>query len=719
MAVLIFESCADLDPSLVGHYGMALSNLSACFYSLGEMRKALSVSGRAVAIARRVASKDSESRCYLALALGQLSMVFSRLGSLTRSVAAAQESVDILRDVATDNPHRLLELATSLERLAMRLRQISEPRRAVALIQEAVDILAPLYTNEPALYGEEFARASIDLASCLSDVGQMSAAFDRGAGAVGIYQQLAQFEPATYTAALAEALTSLGEIHFKAGDPRGAARLTSEATDLLRRLVVVTPGAYEGRLANTLSNLSATLGYLHDNHGALIAAAEAVQLYRHPSFENHGDDLAYALINLGKCQADAGRVSAAIDATQEAVRCLRVLHSGEDASAYGSTLAVALDNLGHWLSQEGHQEAASKAIREAVQIRRELVERDPDIYLADLSSSLQSLAIITAVSGGSRGDALAAVQESLATARDAAKRLPERAEECLVNSLQTFAWTQWVAQDLVAARAAAEESIALAQKLTSGTPERTNEKLIDLWSLLSSINRAMATAPRGPAGLTEFGISSQELFHFGEASVREVCSQLWPISCQSCGASLVGAVPTVHFDVDIVPSAAIYHQECTPIPAPGVMYVSSSMTWRATALLLPQADGDLIELPTVILNPGLERVVLEKGPDRRWKVRPDGWVQGAGLVRPGPSLDMRNCPTIEGVNISTVNDVVALDIGDTVYEAPIEPKFVAALREAPGLLLIVSHAIWPMDLTNTAHIDAVLRSGNAVVGWIT
>ncbi len=611
--------------------------------------------------------------------------------------------------------------ARALERLGMGLREVDDPQQAVTLVRQAVEILRLLHDDDPARYQLDFADASLNLALCLSDVGDHPAAIAHATGAVEVYRRLARLEHAAYTHILSTALRNLGVIFFHAGELRSAQPVARESVTMLHNLADMDPPAYGADLADSLSNLSAVLSALDDTAGALAAAEEAAQRFR----EYTGDqDVVHArqraLVNLGECQAAAGDLTAAGATTRQGVDELRQLSSRE-ANVYEPTLAVALHNLGTWLYRADEHESALAAVQEAVEIRQRLAAREPDAHLDELAATLRLLAVVTAYRHSSPGPALEPARESVVIARRAAKRDSAVHAAGLVESLDLLARTCHLAGELVEGRAAAEAALALAHRLSTQRPDLYSHKAIEVQAVLDRVLWGAAASPVEQRGLTAIIATEQAVKVLGRDGLATVATQLWPVDCQGCGESLAGTTPALHIETFAGTAVSLYHPNCEAALATSGLYaIIPSPSWCTRAILLSDLSYDQQpDWPIVILNPSLERVVIERDAADQWRVAIDGCVRGVGLLPTGPDLTIRRDRPLQDCSaLLTSRESVAVNLDRKTYEVPLTEALRAAVRQLNGLVLVVSHATWPSVIVRSDHFRELLGAGTAAIGWV-
>lgn len=211
----------------------------------------------------------------------------------------------------------------------------------------------------------------------------------------------------------------------------------------------------------------------------------------------------------------------------------------------------------------------------------------------------------------------------------------------------------------------------------------------------------------------------------GRDGLQDLFACMWPVDCQTCGRFLGDEPPALCVDDSIVFAvASLHHPGCR---APdwndsGVITEVSdvkSLSHITTMLLLPLGrDGQVEMWPMMVVNPGLECVVLDPGEDQRWQVRPNLAFKAAGLVPPGAGLKIPE-PVDGAVALITDSSIAVafqvIPLG--TYEAPASEEIVECARSRGGVLVGVTHAVHPGELTERDLHDA-MTTGQILMGWV-
>jgi hypothetical protein len=206
----------------------------------------------------------------------------------------------------------------------------------------------------------------------------------------------------------------------------------------------------------------------------------------------------------------------------------------------------------------------------------------------------------------------------------------------------------------------------------------------------------------------------------GDAGLAELTDSLWPGDCQTCGRPLGGSPPALCID-DMIAFAVVtlHHPECRTAVWNDEQQVlipdSDFVTWSASCLVIPLLHGTEEDPRAALLvNPGLELVSLQERAGR-WAVNPGATFPG--LVQPGPELHIDE--PVPGMVATLTSSSIAVTIAASsqTYESGAEEQFLSAARSKGGILLIVTHALHPAQITVKSLVH-VMASGRAVAGWI-
>jgi tetratricopeptide (TPR) repeat protein len=198
-----------------------------------------------------------------------------------------------------------------------------------------------------------------------------------------------------------------------------------------------------------------------------------------------------SLTNLGNRLFDLGRREEALAASQEAVDITRHLAQTRP-DVFLPDLATILNNVAVMLSALGRREEAFAAVREAVDITRRLAETRPDAFLPILAGSLNNLGIRLS-DLGRHEPALAASQEAVGLYRRLAHTRPDAFLPDLSMSMTNLGICLSNLGRREQALAARQEATDITRRLAQGRPDAF---LPDLAMRLNSLGNGLAALGR-------------------------------------------------------------------------------------------------------------------------------------------------------------------------------------------------------------------------------
>jgi hypothetical protein len=212
----------------------------------------------------------------------------------------------------------------------------------------------------------------------------------------------------------------------------------------------------------------------------------------------------------------------------------------------------------------------------------------------------------------------------------------------------------------------------------------------------------------------------------GDDGLEEVCRCLWAVDCQTCGHPLDKDDPPALWinAVGDPIAASLHHARCRSPEwrenGPLVL-VGAGLSWAAHMVPVPLVTGDqqAHQVAMLLLNPGLEQVVVERDSQGRWRVTPPEVFRDAGLVPMGSQLKIDPNP-IEGAIARFTPRSIAVTIRSPfpeTYEAPADGRILDQARALGGVLLGVTHAINPEELTEEMRFRDII-SEQLLIGWV-
>ena len=142
----------------------------------------------------------------------------------------------------------------------------------------------------------------------------------------------------------------------------------------------------------------------------------------------------------------------------------------KNPDVYLPDVATSLNNLGNLLSANNELVAAQQAYKESLQLYRKLAEQNPDVYLPYVATSLNNLGVLLS-DNNEMVAAQQAYEESLQLRRKLAEKNPDVYLPDVATSLNNLGNLLSANNETVAAQQAYEESLQLRRKLAEKNPD--------------------------------------------------------------------------------------------------------------------------------------------------------------------------------------------------------------------------------------------------------
>ena len=208
--------------------------------------------------------------------------------------------------------------------------------------------------------------------------------------------------------------------------------------------------------------------------------------------------------------------------------------------------------------------------------------------------------------------------------------------------------------------------------------------------------------------------------NLGAAGVEQLLASLWPVDCQTCGNAL-GAGPVAVYVVDLGThaGASLHHPSCQPSSWNDSGLLNGlgggrNLSWTATAVGLPIAPtgGHPAETkPALVVNPGLEQVMLDRTPLGRWQLGgPNQHLVSAGLTPPGSAFIVDRPIPGAVASVGARELAVTFTKPPTTYSAVVTTEFRQLVTEQGGVIVVVTHSMNPGDADNDTLGQEVVKT---------
>jgi hypothetical protein len=227
-------------------------------------------------------------------------------------------------------------------------------------------------------------------------------------------------------------------------------------------------------------------------------------------------------------------------------------------------------------------------------------------------------------------------------------------------------------------------------------------------------------------GVQKAAVDDRIREELGEDGLRLALASLWAADCQTCNRPLRGDVPAlVVDDVMVFAVASLHHQRCrtSEWKDEGAIKVANSPTvsYTCLSLVLQGTAGKQDDRAALLVNPRLEMLLLNRSPLGQWKVDLGAEFHGAGLRNPGEGpLDLKTPLPAASAQLRGGQIVVTLDgPPPRQYAAGANTAFTKALNAHGGLVLFVTQALNPPQLSSMTQLAPVLAGDRTLGGWVT
>ena len=464
-----------------------LDGLATVLKGRGRLDEAKALAWRSVAVFDRLASEAPTlpgPRDGLAKACNNLALILRETGAPpSESEAVLDREVALNRRLADDYPARpeyRRTLARALINQGILFRETSRPKEADLAYSQARTLLEKLASEAP-----EVRRHSRDLASCLSNLGELRAA--RKGESEPLYRRALEIdrtlaseapEVAEHRVAAAGVLQNLGAWLYANRRMDDAIATSKEAATTFETLALADLDDLDRR-----RGLAKSLNTLGNAYLSLDRHAEAEEAYRRASnaFEQlvsrpqatPADRLALAgcLSNRGSNQTQ-GKLPGAEESLRRSLALLDGLTSdGPPSADLRFRLAAARNNLGEWLASASRPGEAEAAFGQAIALFAGLAGEFPAVaaYKSTLGQARANLGEFL-VARGRTDDARALLEEGIRDER-AALAPGLDARDSLRKHLAALASLQLGRQAHAEVARAADEILKLADGVPAARAE--------------------------------------------------------------------------------------------------------------------------------------------------------------------------------------------------------------------------------------------------------
>jgi hypothetical protein len=225
--------------------------------------------------------------------------------------------------------------------------------------------------------------------------------------------------------------------------------------------------------------------------------------------------------------------------------------------------------------------------------------------------------------------------------------------------------------------------------------------------------------------VTELVLDTVTQQRLGQQVLSELAGCLYAVDCQTCGRPLGTEAPALAVDdLQVAAFAGLHHPACRQAGWNELSVINAregaNLSWVAhSGMLSLDHGGELDERPLLLVNPGLEMVILQRDDERRWQLGMELKFPHAGMRPFGPDFELER--PIPGALARLTATSIAVTLQEPpyqTYEAPADARFLERARQIEGVLFAVSHARRPDRLTSQDELTQLLASRHTLGGFV-
>ncbi len=203
--------------------------------------------------------------------------------------------------------------------------------------------------------------------------------------------------------------------------------------------------------------------------------------------------------------------------------------------------------------------------------------------------------------------------------------------------------------------------------------------------------------------------------------IHEVCRNLWPVDCQTCGKPFEGRTPSLNMHDAITHGYASLHHVTCLAPAWVENFhvaVDGNLSWGTLCFSSEIAfDGAVQQVPILLVNPGLEQVYLTTSPDNSWRA---STVKQFDIFDFKPSNSAWATAAYREMPVTarlSRREIAVTVYPGTTWTGPIDNAVYRLARRLGGTYVFVTTRILPASPIAGGKLAAELAAGNIAVRW--
>jgi serine/threonine-protein kinase len=375
-------------------------------YKIGDVKEALTVHHKALAVRRELASApgaDVETRLELARSLRAVAYLLQDTGDSTEALSTYQELRDLAAALEAEAPTDAVrtQLAAGHHGIGYVLRETGKLAEGLKEYQKGRDIRQELAEDNPAVtvFQRDLAVSHNNIGVVLGRMGKLAEALKEYPKARDIWQQLARANPAVneFQSELAWSHNNIGQILIEMGKTAEGLKEHRKALAIRQQLADDNRAVTQFQKELAVSHLN--IGELLSRTGKLDDAAKEYEkmlaivqklVDANPAVPDLQHFLAFAHGNIGIVLSKTEKPAEALKEYEEALAILQKLANANRAvTKFQSDQAECHNCIGQLHAREKRFPEAFTALDRGLAIRQKLVDAHPTItpYTIQLGDS--------------------------------------------------------------------------------------------------------------------------------------------------------------------------------------------------------------------------------------------------------------------------------------------------------------------------------------------
>jgi len=242
-----------------------------------------------------------------------------------------------------------------------------------------------------------------------------------------------------------------------------------------------------------------------------------------------------------------------------------------------------------------------------------------------------------------------------------------------------------------------------------------------------------ARGRRERAGLAAAGVGASPVLRqlevddttrklLGPDVLERVWDNLWPVDCQTCGRPLGSERPALYVvDLLVRASASLHHRACRAPEWSKQPRLAGAghLSWKTNTLMLfgVSSTGERDDRPLMVVNPNLEQVTLA-ATETGWDVATVPDFRRLGLRTPRRDFIVDAPVAGAQARIHRAEVSVRLEGWIDAWTGTATREVQDRIHELGGLIVGVTTAANPDDMTRYEQLFSLIDSGELLFGWI-